>query len=178
MREKNFFSELLIMIINISDLIRKNISKKEINVVLDSKNIIDGYETIDILEPIKVEGVISKIEETISLDGVITGKIVLSCSRCLKDFNYDLDIEFHEELTNNPDSKDEDLIFINNDNFDLTKIVENNIIMSLPIQRLCKNDCKGLCTVCGGNLNIDSCDCENSNYDPRFAKLKNLFSNN
>lgn len=166
------------MIINISDLIRKNISKKEINVVLESKNIVDSYETIDILDPIKVEGVINKIEETISLDGFIKGKIVLSCSRCLQNFNYDLDIEFHEELTNDPDSKDEDLIFIDNDDFNLTKIVENNIVMSLPIQRLCKDDCKGLCTVCGENLNLSSCDCENSNYDPRFAKLKNLFSNN
>jgi uncharacterized protein len=166
------------MIINISDLIRKNISKKEINVVLDSKNIIDSYETIDILKPIKVEGVINKIEETISLDGVITGKIVLSCSRCLQNFNYDLDIEFHEKLTNNPDSKDDDLILINNDKFNLTKIIENNVVMSLPIQRLCKDDCRGLCTVCGENLNLSSCDCENSNYDPRFAKLKNMFSNN
>jgi uncharacterized protein len=166
------------MNINISDLIRKNISKKEINVVLDSKNIIDSYETIDVLEPIKVEGIINKIEETISLDGVITGEIVLSCSRCLQDFNYDLDIEFHEKLTNNPDSKDDDLILINNDKFNLTKIVENNVVMSLPIQRLCKDDCRGLCTVCGENLNLSSCDCENSNYDPRFAKLKNMFSNN
>jgi uncharacterized protein len=166
------------MNINISDLIRKNISKKEINVVLDSKNIIDSYETIDVLEPIKVEGIINKIEETISLDGVITGEIVLSCSRCFQNFNYDLDIEFHEKLTNNPDSKDDDLILINNDKFNLTKIIENNVVMSLPIQRLCKDDCKGLCTVCGENLNLNSCDCENSNYDPRFAKLKNLFSNN
>ncbi len=146
--------------------------------MLDSKNIIDSYETIDIMEPIKVEGIISKIEETISLDGVITGKIVLSCSRCLQNFNYDLDIEFHEKLTNNPDSKDDDLILINNDKINLTKIVENNVVMSLPIQRLCKDDCKGLCTVCGENLNLNSCDCENSNYDPRFAKLKSLFSNN
>lgn len=166
------------MIINISDLIRKSTTKKELNLELDLKSFNDGYETINVLEPIKVQGVIGKIEDVLSLDGIIGGKIELTCSRCLQKFHYDLNIEFHEKLTNNPENRDDELIFINNDNFDLAEIVENNIITSLPIQRLCKNDCKGLCQTCGKNLNYGSCDCDNFNYDPRLEKLKDLFSNN
>jgi uncharacterized protein len=175
---RNLFSELYVMIINISDLIRKSITKKEINVVLDLKSFNDGYETVNVVEPIKVQLVIGKIEDVLSLDGVIVGKLELLCSRCLQKFDYDLNIEFHEKLTNNPDNRDDELIFINNDDFDLAEIVENNIIISLPIQRLCKNDCKGLCHACGKNLNCGSCNCDNSNYDPRLEKLKDLFSNN
>ena len=175
---RNFIFRALNMIINISDLIRKNKANKEINVVLDLKDFNDGYETVKVLEPIKVQGNIGKIGDVLSLDGVIVGKIELICSRCLHKFNYDLNVEFHEKLTNNPDNRDDELIFINNDKFDLTEIVENNIIMSLPIKRLCKNDCKGLCQTCGKDLNQGSCNCDDSNYDPRFDKLKDLFSNN
>ncbi|MDF2502761.1 MULTISPECIES: YceD family protein [Clostridium] len=166
------------MIINISDLIGKKTTKKDIDVVLDSKSFSDDYETYEVLEPIKVKATLVKTEDMLSLYGMINGEIQLSCSRCLENFSYKLQLELQEELTNNPENKDDELIFINNDTLDLTEIIENNIIMSLPIQRLCKKDCKGLCQVCGVNLNKGNCNCESPDIDPRLAKLKGLFSNN
>ena len=166
------------MMINISDLIGKKITKKDIDVVLDLKSFKDNYETYDILEPIKVKATLVRTGDIISLDGFISGKIQLACSRCLEKFSYKLQLPLQEKLTNNPENKDDELIFINNDKLDLTEIVENNIIMSLPIQRLCKEDCKGLCQICGTNLNNGNCNCENPDVDPRLAKLKDLFSNN
>lgn len=166
------------MMINISDLIGKKTTKKDIDVVLDSKSFSDDYETYQILEPIRVEATLVKTEDIIYLTGFINGEIQLVCSRCLENFSYKLQLELHEKLTNNPENKDDELIFIDNDKLDLTEIVENNIIMSLPIQRLCKEDCKGLCQICGTNLNNDNCNCEDPDIDPRLAKLKDLFSNN
>ena len=54
--------------------------------------------------------------------------------------------------------------------------MENNILLTLPIKRLCKEDCKGLCQQCGNNLNLSTCQCDNDDIDPRLAKLKDLFS--
>lgn len=163
--------------VNISDLIGKRVLKEEIEVKLDVKKFSDSYETYDVLEPIEVSGILSMAGDVLYLDGIIKGAIRLTCSRCLKTFRYDLRIELHERLTNNPENKDDEIIFINNDKLDLTEIVENNIIMSLPIQRLCREDCKGLCPSCGKDLNFGSCNCKNSEVDPRLAKLKDLFSN-
>lgn len=179
MYEKNllFFRANYIMV-NISDLINKKTNKKDIDVILDLKEFNDNYETYKVLEPIRVKATLTKQGDIISLLGVISGKIQLACSRCLENFSYELQLELQEKLTNNSENKDDELIFINNDNLELTEIVENNIIMSLPIQRLCKKDCKGLCQVCGTNLNKNSCDCENPDIDPRLAGLKDLFSNN
>jgi uncharacterized protein len=77
--------------------------------------------------------------------------------------------------TNDKANKDDDLIFINSDTLDITEIIENNIILTLPIKRLCKEDCKGLCHKCGTNLNFSTCHCNDDDIDPRLAKLKDLF---
>ena len=47
-------------------------------------------------------------------------------------------------------------MFIDSDTLDITEIIENSIISTLPIKRLCKEDCKGLCSKCGANLNIET----------------------
>lgn len=57
---------------------------------------------------------------------------------------------------------------------DVTEVIENNIIIELPIKRLCKENCKGLCQQCGVNLNFSKCKCE-KDIDPRLAKLKDFF---
>lgn len=163
--------------INISDLISKKVSKKEFDIVLDLKELCDSYETYKVLEPFKVNITLKGIEDEIFLDGNVEGSIQLTCSRCLQHFSYNIQLELHEKLTNNPENKDDELIFINNDKLNLTEIVESNVIMSLPIQRLCKEDCKGLCAYCGCDLNFVNCNCQNFDIDLRLAKLKDLFSN-
>ncbi len=163
--------------INISELNEKKVSKKQIDVTLDVVELQDSYEKYTVLKPLKVIGELNSVGEIISLEGKVTGVLELTCSRCLKNFNYDIQLDINEKLTNNPENKDDEIIFINNDKLNLTEIVENNIIMSLPIQRLCQEDCKGLCASCGSDLNLGECKCQHLNIDPRLAKLKDLFSN-
>lgn len=163
--------------INISDITTKKVSKKDVKIQLEINEFSDSYETYKVPEPVKVNVVLNMLGDVLCLDGDIEGCVQLTCARCLEKFSYNFQIELHEKLTNNPDNKGDELIFINNDELDLTEIVENNIIMSLPIKRLCSEDCKGLCANCGTNLNFNSCNCKNSEIDPRLAKLKDLFSN-
>ncbi len=163
--------------INISELNEKKVSKKQIDVTLDVVELQDSYEKYTVLKPLKVIGELNSVGDIISLEGKVTGVLELTCSRCLKNFNYDIQLDINEKLTNNPENKDDEIIFINNDKLNLTEIVENNIIMSLPIQRLCQEDCKGLCASCGSDLNLGECKCQHLNIDPRLAKLKDLFSN-
>ncbi|WP_341458640.1 DUF177 domain-containing protein [Clostridium tetanomorphum] len=102
----------------------------------------------------------------------------LTCSRCLEKFSKDIEIEVNEKFSSDNANKDDDYIFIDSDAIDITEIIENNITLSLPIRRLCKEECKGLCQTCGTNLNHSRCNCKNEDIDPRLAKLKELFSSN
>ena len=61
------------------------------------------------------------------------------------------------------------------DTVDLTDLLVQDIISSLPIQPLCSEDCKGLCQECGANLNRETCDCDKEQVNERFAALKDLF---
>ena len=55
---------------------------------------------------------------------------------------------------------------------DLTFIIRDHILLMEPFQRLCSKDCKGLCLICGDNMNITSCNCLSSNADNRWDSLK------
>ncbi|MFL0246979.1 YceD family protein [Candidatus Clostridium stratigraminis] len=166
------------MKIDVIDLIAKKASKKKVHLVSSMENFYDDGEYIQFLKPVTLDGDVSISENVIRLEGKVTTELGLSCSRCLTSFNYNIDIQIHENFSNNPDNKDDEIIFIDSDIIDITENIKNNIILSLPIKKLCKDDCKGLCQVCGINLNVSSCNCTRDLVDPRLAKLKDLFSAN
>jgi uncharacterized protein len=126
---------------------------------------------------VKVEGNIILDNEIAIMEASIKTSIELSCSRCLETFIYPIDIDIEERFTNNETNLNDEVVFVKGDILNITEIVESAIISSLPIKRLCKNNCKGLCQSCGANLNRETCECNNEDVDIRLADLKALFNN-
>lgn len=165
------------MKLDVSELLKKERAVKELHLEVNEKSFYDGSETIQLLEPIKLDGALTKSGDILTLNCAIHAVLELTCSRCLQKFGYSVDMTIEEEFTNSEKAnKDDEIIFIDSDTIDITEIIENNIILTLPIKRLCKEDCKGLCQRCGINLNLSTCQCENDDIDPRLAKLKDMFS--
>jgi uncharacterized protein len=73
----------------------------------------------------------------------------------------------------NADYSDE-YTLADNDNIDLSVLLREDILLELPSKVLCKTNCKGICAVCGKNLNDGSCSCNKHMIDPRLEKLKEL----
>ncbi|KOR26889.1 YceD family protein [Clostridium sp. FAM 1755] len=164
------------MNLDVSDLIKKIKVSKEIHLKLeDDKKFFDGEEEILYLEAPTLDGVVNVSEDILTLDGKLSAEIELSCSRCLQKFKHHVDTEVHESFTNNPQCEDDEIMLLKNEAIDVTEVIENNIIIELPIKRLCKENCKGLCQQCGANFNFSKCKCE-KDIDPRLAKLKDFFS--
>ncbi|RME68679.1 MAG: DUF177 domain-containing protein, partial [Nitrospirae bacterium] len=69
-----------------------------------------------------------------------------------------------------------ELGFYKNDELDITSIVQEQILLNLPMKPLCMPECKGLCPRCGMNLNTGTCDCPRTEIDPRWSALKKLLS--
>ncbi|KZL94450.1 YceD family protein [Clostridium magnum] len=165
------------MKLDVSELLKRERAVKELHLEVNEESFYDGSETVQLLEPIKLDGTITKSGDILTLNCAIHAVLELTCSRCLQKFGYSVDMTIEEEFTNNEKAnKDEDIIFIDSDTIDITEVIENNIILTLPIKRLCKEDCKGLCQRCGTNFNLSTCQCENDDIDPRLAKLKDMFS--
>ena len=104
-----------------------------------------------------------RIEVAIDIDAVVNTK----CARCLKPLQLPLGLNVEEVV--GEDGVDLEGTLLNVDN-----IVKNNIVVELPIRFLCKEDCKGICSLCGADLNITECNCEHEQFDERFAVLKKL----
>ena len=57
---------------------------------------------------------------------------------------------------------------------DISDDVRQTLILAVPVKKLCRDDCKGLCPRCGANLNVEACRCTEEAIDPRWEKLKKL----
>ncbi len=142
-------------------------SYKEINETVEFEEISFRQREIEVPGPFLLSGNIYNAGKEFILNGTLEGKLIFECSRCLEEFTEKIKIELEEEIPREE---------INNlENVDLTHLLKENILLSIPIKLLCSEDCKGLCPVCGQNLNYEQCDCKKENVDPRLAKLKDYF---
>lgn len=163
------------MTIDVFDLVMKNRTGKEIELTYNEESFFDGTEEIKFVSPVHFSGQVTSSADLLILNGIVNTELELNCSRCLDKFNYPLQLIIEEKFTVSPENEDEDVSFIEGEKIDLTTVVQNSIMLTLPIQRLCKHDCKGLCLTCGSNLNKTKCNCYIEDVDPRLAKLKDFF---
>jgi uncharacterized protein len=97
------------------------------------------------------------------------------CYRCLADAVVELAIDAREYQATNPDGSDElRTPYLVDDNLDVNAWARDAIALALPEQILCRDDCAGLCTVCGKDLNLEPHEHEEEHGDPRWAALADL----
>lgn len=107
--------------------------------------------------PVSITGTLVLSGKNVFVDGEIEYKLNACCSRCLKETLYENVVGFDEEFSEN--AADEDAYKFSKGLVDLTDMVREKIILSMPLSVLCKEDCKGICLVCGANLNETKCNC-------------------
>jgi len=132
------------------------------------------------ISPVDIEIMVENTGTIYSGRGRLKTELQLPCSRCLKYFSHPMEIDFDlalvEESDNEQYSPDEGFIFFKGEEADIRAAVEEAIFMALPLSPLCRTDCKGLCPICGQDLNIKACSCKEQEIDPRWEKLKQLDS--
>lgn len=132
-------------------------------------------ENINIVKPIDISGFAVNYEGRIHLDMNIKTEIERVCSRCLKSYNESLDINMDCIYSEDVQNKEDDIYAINGYTIDITDVIVDEITAQLPMKPLCKDDCKGLCSVCGNNKNFIDCKCKKTEVDPRLQILSSLF---
>jgi uncharacterized protein len=137
-----------------------------------------------IVAPVTLVFDIHKDKQQFRLVGRVQTTLELSCGRCLESLVWPVDAEFdlrdhpHAENTGEGERaiEEDDLTtaFYEHDEIDLGQLMLEQFYLSLPMKPLCAIDCKGLCSVCGTNLNRGTCTCDRQWEDPRLAALKTL----
>ncbi|MFA5090924.1 MAG: DUF177 domain-containing protein [Candidatus Omnitrophota bacterium] len=109
-----------------------------------------GDEILKFNGPIRVRAEVTKITNALTVDISLKAMASACCSRCLKevevDFSKGLQLNYLLEKTDKKISLDED--------------IRQELILDYPMKTLCKSDCKGLCPVCGIDLNEGICNCK------------------
>ncbi len=102
------------------------------------------------------------------------------CDRCLEPFERELTGEVmlvyteNEELFAEGEEEDLRLVSKSGDEIDLSSDERDAVLLTIPIKRLCREECKGLCPACGANRNNTSCACTAARPDPRWDALRKL----
>lgn len=106
------------------------------------------------------------------------------CARCLGKYTRDCDVELYLDYVEGDDpymhlenvelsAHDADKVFYRGPEIDLSVGIREAIILSQPITALCRDDCRGLCPVCGTNLNKKRCACKVEHVGPFMVEAKN-----
>ena len=127
--------------------------------------------------PVKVTGEIKNIGSALKIALRVEGEYTSYCDRCGCDISATILGEAEENITGEAVEIDSEMFVLNGHVLDISGAVESLVYSSLPMRNLCKDDCKGLCSKCGTDLNKSECNCDTTRYDPRFAIFRKLAGN-
>ena len=135
-----------------------------------------------ILEKTPVELEITNTgNKVLELKGIGSVTVGIPCDRCLEQVAVKIPYEIEQKLdmkksdTERVQDLDEN-DYLTGMDLDVDRLVYLEVLMSWPLKVLCREDCKGICSRCGKNLNKGSCGCAEEPKDPRMAAISDIFS--
>jgi len=135
-------------------------------------------------QPLQVQMELYKQDDGVYVRGRIQGSIELPCHRCLEPVEWLLEEQVGTFLVDRQNAPDKDEVVLSEDDLkceffdgevvDLDRLIAEQIFLSLPSKILCSPGCRGLCPICGANLNVETCHCERPDKGSPFAVLEGL----
>lgn len=144
----------------------------------------ESVESLGLTDPffdkVKINLNLQKLHNQIVLETELLLNVRFECDRCISNFDSTLATKYKVVYLFGNDSDEEneslDVTFlpVNVSEIILDDDIHDYAMLAIPMKKLCKNDCKGLCLECGKNLNEGSCSCKNLVSDPRWLPLQDL----
>ena len=148
------------------------------------EDVADPSDVYRIAAPVDLVFDIHKDKDLFRLVGSVASELELPCSRCLEPWRLAVAEQFDlrylpvAKATVDPEREvnEDDLgtSYYQNDEIDLNELLREQFYLVLPMKPLCRQDCRGLCSQCGTNLNVGACGCAPVWADPRLAALDGL----
>lgn len=145
-----------------------------------------GDEEVPLVSPVKARLEMTKAYSEIIVAGNVSAELELECSRCLKKYrrimNEPVNVVYHplaEIGTDRHELKDDemDMGFYQGEELDLQELIREQVMLNIQMKPLCDENCKGICSQCGTDMNTDTCSCEAKKVDSRLEILKKLLEN-
>jgi uncharacterized protein len=159
---------------NLTEILSNDGMNQRISTDVGIKELDLGNNIYQVVNPIHIDLDITNLgDKKMNLQGTVTGTLNIPCDRCMEEVDHKIETNFSKDIKF---QDNEDVTwYIDGYNLDLEKLALDELIIDLPMKVLCSDTCKGICNQCGVNLNKGTCDCDNSDIDPRLAVFKDLF---
>lgn len=128
---------------------------------------------VSFAKPLHVEASYTYDGEGFTVKGAVNTALCSTCALCAKEFEEPFSFVFEERFVKDPGPEDETYP-MGNEELDITRPVLDNLFLNLPLQSVCRADCKGLCPVCGCDLNSVQCACEREEEPERVSPFAGL----
>lgn len=126
---------------------------------------------------ISLKGTMVGAGETVTIEGELSTKVHAHCALCLEEVTSDMTVQVSGIFSRQPQADDPDLYPIEGSKAEILDMIRDALLLELPMQFLCKEDCAGLCPVCGANRNRVACTCqEGGERQNPFTALKQLLT--
>ena len=122
-------------------------------------------------KPIAVKGKVTNRAGLVTLTLSMVYVFSAPCDRCEAEHEVTLEKSLAPEIAG---EDNDEIILVEDLKLDLDELVYTEIIISLPMKHLCRVDCKGICSMCGKNLNEGECNCSTKQIDPRLQAPADL----
>lgn len=139
---------------------------------------------VRLVEPAEVSGRIRREGTEVALRGQLQAKLEVVCGRCLQPVELPISAAFSERFVRDVSwaaeeqhelqPEDLDISVFDGEALELDDLVREELLLAVPVNVLCRDDCKGLCPSCGIDRNLKKCQCEIEEVDSRWQKLKEL----
>ena len=161
---------LYMLRLNARELLRQPGLRREVEADLNATDL--GVDDDRITGPVSVQ-----LEAVSSIDGIVVAGSVTTpwhtpCRRCLVDVTGTAEIAIDEVYQD--DVSDDEAFPIEGDQIDMAPAVREYVLLELPDGPLCRDDCAGICPICGIDRNQSTCECDTSVGDDRWAALDDL----
>jgi uncharacterized protein len=165
------------LIVGIHDLPRRPGTMKQLVREVDAPEDL-GVEMIWVPQgsPIQLTLTLESAGEGVLVRGTAEAELEGECVRCLGPISYDDTFDIEELYFYQGRDAEEDSNFVVDDEIDLEPALREGIVLSLPINPICKPDCLGLCQTCGFDLNVDPTHAHEASTDARWEALRGLSS--
>jgi uncharacterized protein len=157
---------------NVADLLHHPAARRAVRIETDASDLggVGGARLDE--APLVVDVMLERVPDGIVVHGRVETAYEAQCSRCLRPLTRTVSTPVRELFERDP--IDGQTYPLEGEEVDLELPVRDTLLLDLPVAPLCREDCAGLCAMCGADLNETECDCDPNPPDPRWDALRSL----
>ena len=159
--------------VNVAEIKKSLVGSKKLGYEVIPKELELSPRDLEIVGSVRFTGTLTNVGDVLLLQGKVTATVKRVCSRCLEEFTAVSSADVMEKYyPAGTVATEADALVYDGDLVDVSVALRESLVLAEPLKVLCKEDCTGLCPVCGASRKLYSCTGDTMRFDSRFSALK------